>query len=130
MELEETDSEIVHPATLHPATLHPATLYPATPHPETPHPEIMELKPTEPERVESAILPAPVETHPVERDAEAPEFSYPEQAGVGETVEEKPQLQLVKGTEKPKSPSPWGSAAKAREWLDALEQANSPQESG
>ena len=99
--------------------------------PETLHPEILEPKTTEPGIAEPEILPALVETHAVESETAAPEFSQPEQpdfgeAAVGGTAEEKPQLQLVKGAEKAKPPSPWGSAARARKWLDSLEEANSP----
>ncbi len=99
-------------------------------HPEIVEPEVIEPEIVEPEIAEPELLPALVETHAVEPEAAAPEFSQPEplagETAVGEAAEEKPQLQLVKGAEKAKPPSPWGSAARARKWLDSLEEANSP----
>ncbi|MGA8149721.1 MAG: hypothetical protein WB952_01995 [Terriglobales bacterium] len=89
-------------------------------HSEIVEPENFELSTTAPEIAEQQVRPSLVESHvePV-----APEFSHPE---FDETLEEKPQLQLVKGAETAKPPSPWGSAARARKWLDSLEEANSP----
>ena len=108
-----------------PLAVKPEHTAPETEHPEIVNPEIIEPKTIGLEITEPKILPALVESHAVEPEAAAPEFSQPEQTEVGEAAEEKPQLQIVKGAEKAK-PSPWGSAARARKWLDALEEANSP----
>jgi len=102
----------------------PETVHPEILEPESVASEVIEPKTTQPEIAEPEVLPAFVE-------APTPEFAQPEQpesreTAVGEAAEEKPQLQLVKGAEKAKPPSPWGSAARARKWLDSLEEANSP----
>ena len=82
-------------------------------------PQALEAYSSTPEPAEPEILPPLAETHAADASAVEPE-SHPEPA-----TEEKPESQIVKGEEKVK-PSPWGSAARAREWLNSLEQANSP----
>jgi len=96
------------------------------------HPEIVAEKPAG-EHWQPHIIDVPSST-PELSEPEAPfaleeahsDSTVVETQSHGEVAaEEKPELQIVPGKEKPK-PSPWGSAAKAREWLNSLEQANSP----
>jgi hypothetical protein len=128
---ESRKVEIVEPRSEPPASLvenisQPVVLKPEKTAPEIVHLEMAEPEISGPEVAEPEVLPALMEPRAVEPEAAAPEFSYSEQPEIGETAEDKPQIQIVKAAEKPKPASPWGSAARARKWLDSLEEANSP----
>ena len=82
----------------------------------------IEHNPIEPQTPPAVLLPdlAKLPPPPVPF---IPEVQPP---AVKEPQEEKPQLEMVKRTVVAALPSPWASAVKARQWLEALQQANSP----
>lgn len=113
--------DIPQPVVAKPEEVAEETAHPQTVEPQVVHQHTIDSRAIDSQNIDQRI----VETKTAEPEAAAPEFSPPDQPEFGEAKEEKPQLQIVRGSEKAK-PSPWGSAAKARKWLDDLEQANSP----
>jgi len=94
-------------------------------HPEITHPEIVEPATHKLHAAEPEVLPALVET-PVAEPEVAPSQSSQTEVPEEPLTTEKPPLEIVKGAEKAKPQYPWSSAAKARKWLESLEEANSP----
>jgi len=130
LEIVELRSEAVVPPVEEvqkPVAVEPESVLHGSLYQEFPVPEISAL-PTEATVTEPEIELPLVETHAIEPQKPALEFSQVEEPQPEATVpaEEKAELQLVKAEEKEKPASPWGSAAKARKWLDQLEEANSP----
>ena len=107
---ESSATEVIHPEITHPEIVHPEIVEPAT----------HELHGAEPE-----VLPTLVETTAAEPEV-APLQSSQTEVPEEPLTTEKPRLEIVKGAEKAKPQYPWGSAAKARKWLESLEEANSP----